>query len=251
MSDLLLITDAAGTLLFRCREATVNHSVHAALTAAAKENKRGLISIGNRRAYVKEVSLQGKRHLFFLDFDRLCTRFGAAADRAAEGLFDVSAFAAQARKTVSLQVLCRLFADGYAETLEREGVRPHLRVPAADIAVQVSPSAFALCLALLVRLAAGADGNVQVHFVRECGRVTVFADGMGASPLSAGEREVLTMLLHEVSAAAGFAPEMQTKDAACTLSLELNPLDISLLGFKSEQLTRYKNTMLYYISLFR
>lgn len=251
MSDLLLITDAAGTLLFRSREATVNHSVRAALAAAAKENKRGLISIGNHRAYVKEVSLQGKRHLFFLDFDRLCTRFGTAADRAAEGLFDVSAFAAQARKTISLQVLCRLFSDGYAETLASEGVRPHLHVPAADIAVQVAPSAFALCLALLVRLAAGEDGNVQVHFVRECGRVTVFADGAGASSLSAGEREVLTMLLYEVSAAAGFAPDAQTKGAVCSLALELNPLDISLLGFKTEQLTRYKNTMQYYISLFR
>lgn len=251
MSDLLLITDTAGTLLFRSREVTVDHSVRAALAAAAKENKRGLISIGSRHAYVKEVSLQGKRHLFFLDFDELCTRFGTAADRAARGLFDISAFAAQPRKTLSLQVLCRLFADHYTDALEGEGVLPHLHVPAADMAVHVPPNAFALCLALLSRLAAGEDGNVQVHFVRECGRVTVFADGTGTSPLSAGEREVLTMLLYEVSAAAGFSPAEQTKNAVCTLSLDLNPLDVSLLGFKTEQLARYKNTMLYYISLFR
>lgn len=250
MTDLLLITDAAGTLLFHSREATVNQSVRAALAAAAREEKRGLISIGSRRTYVKEVPLHGKRHLFFLDFDRLCTRFGTAADRAAEGLFDVSAFAAQTRKTVSLQVLCRLFADGYAEALQGEGVYPRLHLPAADLSVHVPPTAFVLCLALLVRLAAGSDGSAQVHFVRECGRVTVFADGEGISPLSAGEREVLTLLLYEVSAAAGFAPEMQEKGDRCTLSLELNPFDIALLGFKTEQFSRCKNTMLYYISLF-
>lgn len=250
MTDLLLITDADGTLLFRSREATVNHAVCAALAAAAKAQKRGLISVGNRRTYVKEVPLQGRRHLFFLDFDRLCTRFGTAADRAAEGLFDVSTIAAQPRRTVSLRVLCRLFAEGYGEILRDAGVHPSLRVPVGDLNVSVPPNAFTLCLALLLRLGAGADGGVQVRFVRECGRVTVFADGEGKSPLSAGEREVLTMLLYEVSGAVGFAAEMRQSGCGCSLSLALDPLDISLLGFKTDVLARYKNTMLYYISLF-
>ncbi len=250
MTDLLLITDEDGTLLFHSREATVNQSVRAALAAAAKSKKRGLISVGARRAYVKEVSLQGKRHLFFMDFDRLCTRFGTAADRAVEGLFDVSAVTASERKTVSLRVLCRLFAEGYAAAFVRDGVHPHLHIPTGDLAVHVQPSVFVLCTALLVRLAAGADGSAQIRFIRECGRVTVLADGNGASTLSTGEREVLTLLLHEISAAAGFAAETKTVRDGYALSLELNPPDIALLGFKASDLSRYKSTMLYYISIF-
>ena len=245
-----MITDEAGTLLFRSREMPLSPSVRAALTAAAKEEKRGLISIGNRRTYVKEVSLQGRRHLFFLDFENLCTRFGTAADRAAAGLFDVSAFAQQAKKVVSLQVLCRLFLDCYAEALQKEGVRPDLCIPEKDLYVQIAPNAFVLCLALLIRLSAGEDGRAKIRFVRQCGRVQVFADGKGASTLSPGEREVLTMLLYEVSAAAGFAVDMQQRANGCFLSLALNPLDISLLGFKTEPFALYKNTMVCYIALF-
>ena len=250
MTDLLLITDEAGKLLFHSRDTTIRQATQAAIATVAKENKRGLVSVGKRRAYVKEVSLQGRRHLFFLDFDRLCTRFGAAASRAAGGLFDVESFKGQTPREIPLKVLCRLFAEYYAEAMPNEKAYPVMHVPNKDCSVRVPLSAFTLCMTLLVRLAASKNGEVHVHFVCECGRVTVFADGDGSSLLSAGEREVLTMLLYEAGSAVGFAVESRDGKTMRTLSLSLSPFDISLLGLKTEQYAKYRNTMLYYISIF-
>ena len=250
MTDLFLITDEAGTLLFRSRAVTLHHSAQAALVAAAKEHARGLVPIAGRNTYVKEVSLQGKRHLFFLDFDRLCTRFGVAADRAAEGLFDIARFAAEPKKDILLGTLLRLVSECYATELREDRVRISLHAPACDLPVRVAPGAFSLCFALLLRLAAGENGLVQVGFARECGRVTLFADGEGESPLPMGERDLLTILLYEASAAAGFAAEIREATGGLSLSITLDPLDVSLLGCKVEQLARYRGTISYYLSLF-
>ena len=251
MNDLILITDEAGNVLYHDRRITLGQAFHAVLDAATKEKKRGLVMVGARRAFIKEVSLEGKRHLFFLDFDRLYKRFGVAATRAADGLFDVESFSLQEKRQISLRTLFRLFTECYEEELgEKEGILLNLRVPRRDLIVNVPISVFTLCLSLLVHLTAGKDGEVTISFIEECGRITVFADGNGVSPLSAGEREILSHLLFEAGNAVGFAVNKQYQNGGCAFSLTVNPLDVALLGLKAEQFSRYRNTLRCYISMF-
>ena len=251
MNDLILITDEAGNVLYHDRRITLGQAFRSVLDAAAKEKKRGLVMVGTRRAYIKEVSLAGKRHLFFLDFDRLYNRFGVAASRAADGLFDVESFSLQEKRQISLRTLFRLFTECYEEEFaEKEGILLHLRVPRRDLMVNVPVSVFTLCLSLLVRLTAGEDREVTISFVEECGRITVFADSTGASSLSAAEREILSLLLFEAGNAVGFAINKREQNGEYAFSLTVNPLDIALLGFKAEHLSRYRNTLRCYISMF-
>ena len=159
----LLIAAENGDLLFysgvRRRDACF-----AAIRTACAAQPRGILKIGDTRAYAKPVALGGRTYYFFMDFDRLCACYGVeAAPRAAEGLFDVSTFSKAYAAPRTLGALTRLFADCYADALEDAGVRFYTRDLPRDVVVNVPPNAYALCLALLIRLAAvGGNGHRQL-----------------------------------------------------------------------------------------
>lgn len=117
----LLIAAENGDLLFysgvRRRDACF-----AAIRTACAAQPRGILKIGDTRAYAKPVALGGRTYYFFMDFDRLCACYGVeAAPRAAEGLFDVSTFSKAYAAPRTLGALTRLFADCYADALEDAG----------------------------------------------------------------------------------------------------------------------------------
>ena len=229
----LLIAAENGDVLFysgvRRRDACF-----AAIRTACAAQPRGILKIGDTRAYAKPVTLGGRTYYFFMDFDRLCACYGVeAAPRAAEGLFDVSTFSKAYAAPRTLGALTRLFADCYADALEDAGVRFYTRDLPRDVVVNVPPNAYALCLALLIRLAAVGGNAVTVSFVYTGGNVHIFADAKGGKPCPAGEAAFLRVLLAEVSAAAGFAMEETPQG----ITLSLCPLDGALLGCKAE-LTR-------------
>lgn len=172
----LLIAAENGDLLFysgvRRRDACF-----AAIRTACAAQPRGILKIGGTRAYAKPVALGGRTYYFFMDFDRLCACYGVeAAPRAAEGLFDVSTFSKAHAAPRTLGALTRLFADCYAEVLEDAGVRFCTRELPGNVVVNAPPNAYALCLALLIRLAAVGGNAVTVSFVYTGGNVHIFAD---------------------------------------------------------------------------
>ena len=242
----LLIAAENGDLLFysgvRRRDACF-----AAIRTACAAQPRGILKIGDTRAYAKPVALGGRTYYFFMDFDRLCACYGVeAAPRAAEGLFDVSTFSKAYAAPRTLGALTRLFADCYADALEDAGVRFYTRDLPRDVVVNVPPNAYALCLALLIRLAAVGGNAVTVSFVYTGGNVHIFADAKGGKPCPAGEAAFLRVLA-EVSAAAGFAME----EAPQGITLSLCPLDVALLGFKADIDTHYRPSIRLFVEFFR
>ena len=231
----LLIAAENGDVLFysgvRRRDARF-----AAIRTACAAHPRGFLRIDKTNAYVKPVMLGGKTYYFFMDFERLCACFGVdAAPRAAEGLFDISAFAKAGAVMRSLFALTRLFEESYHAALCDSGTAFRVQLPPRDVAVCVPPNAYALCLALLIRLAAVGGREVTVSFVHSLGDVRVYADATGGEPCPAEEETLLRMLLAEVSAAAGFAVEETPRG----LSLSLCPVDAALFGLKVDADARY------------
>lgn len=224
----LLIAAENGDLLFysgvRRRDACF-----AAIRTACAAQPRGILKIGDTRAYAKPVALGGRTYYFFMDFDRLCACYGVEA----------------APRT--LGALTRLFADCYADALEDAGVRFYTRDLPRDVVVNVPPNAYALCLALLIRLAAVGGNAVTVSFVYTGGNVHIFADAKGGKPCPAGEAAFLRVLLAEVSAAAGFAMEETPQG----ITLSLCPLDVALLGFKADIDTHYRPGIRLFVEFFR
>ena len=166
---------------------------------------------------------------------------------AAEGLFDVSTFSKAYAAPRTLGALTRLFADCYADALEDAGVRFYTRDLPRAVVVNVPPNAYALCLALLIRLAAVGGNAVTVSFVYTGGNVHIFADAKGGKPCPAGEAAFLRVLLAEVSAAAGFAMEETPQG----ITLSLCPLDVALLGFKADIDTHYRPGIRLFVEFFR
>lgn len=116
-----------------------------------------------------------------------------------------------------------------------------------NVVVNAPPNAYALCLALLIRLAAVGGNAVTVSFVYTGGNVHIFADAKGGKPCPAGEAAFLRVLLAEVSAAAGFAMEETPQG----ITLSLCPLDVALLGFKADIDTHYRPSIRLFVEFFR
>lgn len=234
---LLLITSESGEILYHSGRVHLHAAFDAAIRTACSQSSRGLVNLDAERAYIKPVQLKGKTYLFFMDFDRLCAYYGvSAAERAAEGLFDVSAFSSAGAVKRSLRTLTKMFADCYMEVLAADGATIEVRGLEHDVTVCLAPNAYALCLALMIRLAARGGGNVRLSFISSGGSVRVFADCVGGEPLPTREEVLLRVLLSEVSAAAGFAIEATPRGSM----LVLTPLDYGCLGLKADLDDRYR-----------
>ena len=145
---LLSIASENGEILFHSDSVRRHDALDAALRTACMQSPHGLVTVGKTRAYVKSVQLRGKTYLFFLDFDRFCQYYGVdSAERAAESLFDVSAFSSLNAVKRSLRALTGMFADCYKEALAADGATFEVHGPKRDVTVCLPPNAYALCLA--------------------------------------------------------------------------------------------------------
>ncbi len=243
----LLIAAENGDVLFysgvRRRDARFT-----AIRTACAAHPRGILQIGETRAYVKPVMLDGRTYYFFMDFERLCACYGVdAAPRAAEGLFDVAAFSKANAVPRSLGALTQLFESAYAAVFADDTVHFRIELLPRDVVVCVPPNAYALCLALLIRLSACGGRDVTVSFVPSPGNVRVFADATGGEPCPAGEAALLRVLLAEVSAAAGFKAE----ETQSGMALSLCPVDVALFGLKTAADERYRKNFRAFVEFFR
>lgn len=245
---LLLITSESGEILFHSGNVRMNDALVAALNAVCMQSPRGLVAVGKARAYVKPVQLDGKTYLFFMDFDRLCKYYGvSAAERAADGLFDISAFSSAGAAKRSLHVMTQMFADCYKETLAADGATFEVQGPGREVTVCLPPNAYALCLALMIRLTARGGRYVRLSFVYSSGCVRVFADCIGGKPLPAKEETALRVLLAEVSAAAGFAVQTTPRG----IELVLTPFDEAQIGLKADLDEHYRKNFSAFAEMFR
>lgn len=245
----LMITDANGNILYACRSVKVGSALQLFASAAAKSNKNGIIYYEGKAIYTKESIISGKRLRFFMDGQKICECFGIEVEVLGDALFDMpNEF--KNRVTVSLKSLVKVFCDTYSKMLFDDGVRMSVRGLISDQTVSVSPNGFAMSLAIMVRLCASSANVVTLTFANECGRVSIYADGTGGTPLDTKAKEVLQAMLYEASAAAGFVATETVHGGKRTFSLELSPLDISLLGFKAPLLDKYKRIVEVYLKMF-
>ena len=236
----LFVTDEAGNLIYKSGSVSMPTAFRTYLKTA--DSPRGISEIHGHPIYVKPVRLGGHVYRFFMDFDRLCEVYGvSAADRAADGLFDLSALETAPRQAVSLSALLSLF---YQRCPDAARVRlPKIHAP-EKVTVEVAPNAFALALSLIVRLL---GGTACFSFAVECGRVTVYADGKAGSEPAA---PLFDALLREVCGAAGFALTATDRGALRSFALELTPLDPAALGLKAASLPGYEKNFALYAAWF-
>ncbi len=244
---LLMIASEDGEILFHSGGVSLHGAIAAALRAVCAQSARGLVTVGKTRVYVKPVTLGGRTYLFFMDFDRFCECYGvSAAARAAEGLFDVAAFSKTGAARRSLRALTRMFADCYTDALAEDGATFEVCGLKRDVTVSLPPNAYALCLALMIRLAARGGRQVRLSFISSCSCVRVFADCAGGAPLPVKEETALRVLLAEVSAAAGFTVEETQRGCA----LALTPFDRGVIGLKADLDERYRKNFSVFAKMF-
>ncbi len=241
----LLITDEGGAVLYKSARAPMKRAQRVWLESAAG-SMRGLVNAFGRRVLIRELMLGGRRYLLFLDFDCMRQYFSEGAGRAALQMFDCAQISKQARRECSLGALLRFFKETVGDPLKEEGISMRIQPPRTDAVIETAPNAFALALTLLLRLAATNGSSLLVSFVIDCGRVSVFVDSMGGKPLSVPDRGLLSLWLSEVAGAAGFVFE----ERGGTVCLTLTPLDISMLGFKSPVLDRFRRGFAYLVEIF-
>lgn len=244
-----MITDVKGSILYVDRSVTISGALRLFASAAAKEGKRGIVYFNGKSLYTKEIILGGERLRFFTDTQNVCEVFGIKESVLACEMFEIPK-TFKNRIPISLKTFVRLFCDTYSEGLFSEGIHMSVQKIAVDQTVNVSPNALALCLALMVRLAAGSGRAVTLSLANEYGRVSIYIDCDSGTPVKNKANRVLETLLYEVSTAAGFKVEESLKNAKRTFSISLEPLDISLLGFKAPSHDKLKKIVKLYIEMF-
>jgi len=245
----LMISDSSGNILYSDRSITVSSALRLFASSAAKSNKNGILYWQGKAVYTKEVVLCGEKFRFFMDSERICECLGIEASMLGNDLFDLPK-TFKNRITVPLKSLVLLFADAFSKELYDAGIRLSVRGILSEQTVNVSPSAFAMCLALMTRLCANNASAVTLTFANECGRISIYADSTGGAPIETKAKEVLQMLLYEIGAQAGFAVDKTVRAGKASFTLSLEPLDISLIGLKVPSLDRYAKIFELYIKFF-
>ena len=245
----LMITDANGDILYTDHTVKVGGALRLFTSAAAKSGKRGIIYWGGKSVYTKEITLNGERLRFFTDSQNLCEMLGIEESVLDNEMFDMPK-TFKNRVPISLKTLVRIFSEAYSEKLFSEGVHISVRGLLIDQTVNVSPYAFVLCLAIIVRLTAGSGDAVTLTLANENGRVSIYADSTSGEPVKTKATKVLETMLYEASAAAGFRVEERVRNSKRTFSLSLEPLDISTLGLKVPALDRLKRIAEIYVEMF-
>ncbi len=244
-----MITDADGDILYTDRSIKVGGALRLFASAAAKSSKRGIVYYNGRSVYTKEIALNGERLRFFTDSQNLCEILGIEESVLGNEMFEIPK-SFKNRAPISLKSLVRLFADAYSDALFSEGIHMSVSGLLVDQTVNVSPSALALCLAIMVRLTADDGSTVTLTLANEYGRVSIYADSTSGAPVKTKATKVLETMLYEASAAAGFKVEESVRNSKRTFSIALEPLDISMLGFKAPSLDRLKTFVKIYVEMF-
>ncbi len=220
MSLPLIITNGDGDIEYLSSGMNITDALHAWLSAVSKNESCGRISCGRKNFFVKKLLLAGKRYYVFMDYDMLISCFGVDADRFAGHLFSIEK---EEPRQYSLKVLTFIFLETYYKSLRADGIKVTAHDLLTDMGVYVPPRAFALALTLIIKLCAENGSDVGLRFLNKRGRVTVFADSMGENYVKTEARDILRILLFEISNAAGFSAHEYLKGGKLHYSLELTP----------------------------
>ncbi len=224
----LIISEADGTLLYK--SPSLDEMTAKKVAAAAFGKKSGIISIGGSSVLIKEMLVGGRKRLFYMDFDRLCKRYGDVAENSVSLLLE-SAFFERAKDThMSLSSLTRIFSQTYAQPLRERGINLSVRHMAKDFATDMPVGALVLCLSLMVSFFTVKGATVTLSVSKSAGGITLFADGSHGRSY---EAELSLAMLSEIAAVQNFRLELLEDGERTGLSLTLKPTDISEYGFKA------------------
>lgn len=245
----LIISDSDGRILYKSRAVKTDGFLQLWSKVAARNMRDGLVLSSGKAYYVKSTALCGKNYIFFMDYEKLGSRFGTDAASIAEELFNIKSIEAEKRK-ISLNELVSLFASNFSDSFYHDGIRMKLHPLASDATVNVSPRGFILSLALMTKLSANDGRLVSFSFACECDRIVVFCDSDGKEKIKSETRELLEVLLYATASAAEFAVQKTVINGSVKYALELSPLDISLLGLKVAKDRKTKNFCAAYVEMF-
>lgn len=225
----LLITDGNGDIVYKGRAFSKNAAAFLADAGESSVWENGHV------AFCKEITVDGRVYRLYIDRAGMQTMFGVRGSVQADRLFSVEDIVGEAKCALTLALLPQMLAHTYGKALHECGVHLDVRALKAQKTVLVPPNALLLALALMIRLCALGGKSVRLSAVPTAQGATVFADAPieGKRHASSPLPTVLTALLYEVSAAAGFVAEYREKEQTATWSLTLCPIDIGLLGFKT------------------
>lgn len=226
----LIISDADGRLIYKSRSVMRSGFLSAWKGAVSRFSRSGVVFANGKSYYVKELSLCGKKYFFFFDYEKI-SRHGMSDDGFVNRVLDFDGMAKN-KCDITLRALADMFSREFLPSLYADGVRLSLSEFAQNLTVHVSPDAFVLAAALMVRLTSTHGRAVKLSFAEECGRVVVFCDACGKENVPLEAREVFEVMLYEVAASAGFTVERTVTGGRESFSLSLTPLDISQLGLK-------------------
>lgn len=226
----LIISEADGTLLYKSLSLGDSEAEEITVKATDAGKKTGIIGIGGSNMLVKEMFIGGRKRLLYMDFDRLCERYGDVAESSIDLLFESAFFERVKNTRMSLAALTRIFSDTYAQPLRERGIALSVRHMAKDFAADMPVGALVLCLSLMVRFFAIKGAEVTLGAAKSEHGVTLFADGsLGRSR----EAELTFAMLSEIVAVQNFGLELLENGERTGILLTLKPTDISEYGFKA------------------
>lgn len=230
----LLITDDGGNLVYKSRTFPKN----GAAFSVAKEEP--LVSADGHAAVCKDITVDGRMYHFYIASEEMQIPHGMQYSTMLDHLFSVKQAADEEPRCIDLADLPRLFFHTYEKALRGDGIQLELRKLSVPAVVNVRPNSLLLLLALMVRLCAMRGKHVCLSATVTAEGAAVFADAKIGKGRKTAIPTVLTALLYELAAAAGFQAEYREKNGTATWSLTLCPPDIGLYGFKTAPLAGYQ-----------
>ncbi|MBR5539288.1 MAG: hypothetical protein IKU61_05255 [Clostridia bacterium] len=225
----LIIADTDGELVYKSLSVKEKHARELLASISGSESKSGIFRIQNRRVFVREEFVFGKKRLFFMDFESLAERLGDGACGYAEFLY--GAFDKGSRKTeISLNEVAKIFAKTAAPSVKETGVNIALRALGKNICITASVSALLLSLTFMVRAMCHEGKTVYIGVEEYFGSVRLFVESDGSD--CTDEPYALTML-YEIATENGYMPQFSENADKKSISLMLSSPDVSLYGFKN------------------
>lgn len=246
----LIISDGNGKILYSAKNISESDAANAFLKASLPKDDCSILTEDGEKYFVKKVILKGEIFFFFMNSETLCSCFGEKVDLVANRLFDLTSLSAEKPQKYKLSSLLYFFLNTYADTLRDEGVKMEVRRLDCKTAVEVRPTAFILCLALMCRLAAESTRVVKLGVIDSYGTISVYVNSVGGEGIPCRINTLLKTLLYEVAGAAGFGMDEVFADGKRSFLLAPHPIDIGLLGFKAESYERFQKILSCYAAMF-
>ena len=125
-----------------------------------------------------------------------------------------------------------------------------VRLLDSKTAVDVRPTSFILCLALMCRLAAENTRAIKLGIIDSYGRISIYVNSIGGEGIPCRTNTLLKTLLYEVASAAEFGIDETLVNGKHSFLLTPHPIDIGLLGFKAADSERFQKILSCYAAMF-